>query len=450
MKDIKYNTSVFIDPKTKHIKIRVRWNKNETTFSLAYRADPSKWDSKEQRPIPGTIHKIADQNCTARIITNGIEESLDQIKIVFKKCEIESVVPSKDMLKLMIRGEQPKKEDVVVKKTLAELYEEFLTTVSDERNWTNSVHFKYQQTWKHLNACCPKITLEKLTRDRMRELKNWYVDNGYSNVTIKKMFTFLKTFIKWLKSECYEIQPGVLEYEPNLTVVPRTVTFLTYEELMQFYNFKYPENAKNLELARDMFCFMAFTSLRYSDLANLKVANVFEDRLEVCTQKTHDNLTIPLTIHAKEIIEKYKDQDHPKGKLFRVYANQKINELLKRAAEMAGLDRLVVKTQYKGTIRHEEVKKFHEIISCHDGRRTFVCCSLALGIPPTVVMSCTGHSTYKAMKPYIEVADETQKKEIAKWNNIDKQNKIRDDISKKLEDVDEDTLKKVLEILKSA
>lgn len=71
-------------------------------------------------------------------------------------------------------------------------------------------------------------------------------------------------------------------------------------------------------------------------------------------------------------------------------------------------------------------------------------------IPPTVVMSCTGHSTYKAMKPYIEVADETQKKEIAKWNNIDKQTKIRDDISKKLEDVDEDTLKKVLEILKSA
>jgi hypothetical protein len=54
------------------------------------------------------------------------------------------------------------------------------------------------------------------------------------------------------------------------------------------------------------------------------------------------------------------------------------------------------------------------------------------------------------MKPYIEVADETQKKEIAKWNNIDKQNKIRDDISKKLEDVDDNTLKKVLEILKSA
>ena len=49
MIEIKYNTRVFIDPKTNHIKIRVRWNKNETTFSLEYRADPEKWDGKAQR-----------------------------------------------------------------------------------------------------------------------------------------------------------------------------------------------------------------------------------------------------------------------------------------------------------------------------------------------------------------------------------------------------------------
>lgn len=30
--------------------------------------------------------------------------------------------------------------------------------------------------------------------------------------------------------------------------------------------YKFDDDEKNLELARDMFCFMAFTSLRYSDL----------------------------------------------------------------------------------------------------------------------------------------------------------------------------------------
>ena len=79
-----------------------------------------------------------------------------------------------------------------------------------------------------------------------------------------------------------------------------------------------------------------------------------------------------------------------------------------------------------------------------------MCCSLALGIPPTIVMSCTGHSTYNAMRPYIEVADETQRIELAKWDMAEKKDDIKRNIAKKLENVDEEKLKKVLEILMSA
>ena len=37
---------------------------------------------------------------------------------------------------------------------------------------------------------------------------------------------------------------------------------------------------------------------------------------------------------------------------------------------------------------------------------TFICNALALGIPAQVVMKWTGHSDYKAMKPYIDIADD--------------------------------------------
>ena len=110
MIEIKYNTRVFIDPKTKHTKIRVRWNKAETTFSLEYRADPEKWDGKTQRPISGTMHKFADQNCSARIIATAIEDGLDQIKTAFKKCEIDSIMPSKEVLKRWFEVTRPRKK----------------------------------------------------------------------------------------------------------------------------------------------------------------------------------------------------------------------------------------------------------------------------------------------------------------------------------------------------
>ena len=41
-------------------------------------------------------------------------------------------------------------------------------------------------------------------------------------------------------------------------------------------------------------------------------------------------------------------------------------------------------------------------------RRTFICFALASGIPPQVVMKWTGHSDYKSMKPYIDIATRTK------------------------------------------
>jgi hypothetical protein len=39
---------------------------------------------------------------------------------------------------------------------------------------------------------------------------------------------------------------------------------------------------------------------------------------------------------------------------------------------------------------------------------TFICFALSSGVPPQVVMKWTGHSDYKAMKPYIDIAEKTK------------------------------------------
>ena len=57
----------------------------------------------------------------------------------------------------------------------------------------------------------------------------------------------------------------------------------------------------------------------------------------------------------------------------------------------------------------------YELIGTHTGRRTFICNALSLGIPAQVVMKWTGHSDYKAMKPYIDIADHSQENEEDKY-----------------------------------
>lgn len=449
MKEIKYNTRVYIDRRNAQVMIRVRWNKKEeAAFALKCKAEVDKWDEGLQRARFNTIHKIGEQNYSARIVNGIIEAALDRIATVFTEFALMEVIPNRAMLKqeydYKLKDGMTENPGPQLKSTFEEMYEEFCNKCSDERNWTSKVHYKYQQMWKQLHGCDPLITLETLTKEKMVQLKNWYVEQGYRNITIKKQFKMLKSMLRWLQGAGYTIQPGVLSYKVNLTIVPKTVTFLKYKELMAFYSYEFPKEKAYLDRARDMFCFMAFTSLRYSDLEALKKVNVIGTNLKFCTQKTSDSLTIPLIDHAKAIIEKYWYEAAPMtSKLFPAPSNQKLNDYIQEAAKMVGLDREIFNVYYTGATRHEEYKPFYDIISCHCARRTFVCCSLAMGIPPTIVMSCTGHKDYESMKPYIEVADETQQKEMSKWNV----GSNKDAMLKSLESIPEDKLKAVLQLL---
>lgn len=40
------------------------------------------------------------------------------------------------------------------------------------------------------------------------------------------------------------------------------------------------------------------------------------------------------------------------------------------------------------------------------------------GFPPQVVMKWTGHSDYKAMKPYIDIADEIKSSAMDRFNSL--------------------------------
>ena len=442
MNKTNFTTRAYI-MKTGQIMLRVRWcsKKNEVNFSVGYCIDPKKWDSNKQLVKNNTTHIIRRRLVYAREINTDIRNFIVCVEEVFAENDVKSEIPSKEELKQLVNEKMGrlKHEAEDNKKSLHELFKDFLTTRAIEGNWSIEAEYKYGQMWHQLTSCDSKISLDTLDRNKMVKLMNWYIKNDYKNRTIVKQLSMLKSFLRWVSRNGYTLHPGVLDFKPRLKVIPKVVTFLKFKELMHFASFEFPADKEHLSRARDMFCFMAFTSLRYSDLAALKPVNIVDGRLEIITEKTDDKLFITLNEHAQKIIDKYSWY---KGEtVFPVPSNQKLNDALKEAAKLAGLDREIVQVYFKGNTRHEDICKFWEQISCHDARRTFVCCSLALGIPASVVMSCTGHSDYESMKPYIEVADETQKMQMEKWNS----HQYKQDI---IESVDKMTTEQLKEVCK--
>ena len=433
------------------VAIRVRWNskRSEVSFITGVYADPAKWDEDLHKAKRGTTHVVRGMSFTYSEINEQIAEFRQEIEDAFSKCSLANSIPTTSELKEMVnkalcRTENTKTQEVVVvrKKTMKQMIDWFLDECGREKNWDDQAKEKYTQAFQHITKANPGIRPDKITLEHMYKLRTWYIKNEYRNRTINKQVTMLKGFLKWIDSkDGYDVPSAVLNFETNLKVLPKTVTFLHYDELLKFAHFEFNNDANGkLARARDYWCFMAFTSLRISDLIQLSTVHVLDGRIEMYAQKTGEHLYIPLTEEAQAIINRYVNHPTKDGRVFDIASAQALNDDVKIAAKEAGLDRIITEVYYIGTERKEVSYKFCDIISNHDARRTFVSCSLAMGIPAETVMKCTGHKNYNTMKPYIETAIETQTLQMEKWNH----NQYRSKIINELEDADEKLLKEVL------
>lgn len=95
---------------------------------------------------------------------------------------------------------------------------------------------------------------------------------------------------------------------------------------------------------------------------------------------------IVLNDHRRVIFEKYKDVHFRNDKALPVISNQKMNDYLK---ELGEIDESIRETYYKRNEGVDEVTPKYALLGIHPGRRTFICNSLSMGIPPHVVSIVT-------------------------------------------------------------
>ena len=111
------------------------------------------------------------------------------------------------------------------------------------------------------------------------------------------------------------------------------VVYLTAEELMILYNHKF-ENA-SMERAKDMYCLLALTGQRHSDIYDLNDVSVSGDYLTFAIKKTKTvQHQVFLTELAKRLIAKYEDTIYyPIPRI----SSQKLNEAIQKCCEEIGL-----------------------------------------------------------------------------------------------------------------
>ncbi len=110
-----------------------------------------------------------------------------------------------------------------------------------------------------------------------------------------------------------------------------------------------PATKQYLERVRDVFLFQCFTSLRYSDVCNLRRSDVKENLRGNDRHKTADSLMIELNDHSCAILNKYKDVPFEGDKVLPIISKQKMNDYLNKLSKLAGIDEPVRETYYNAS-----------------------------------------------------------------------------------------------------
>jgi integrase len=396
-------------PITENVPIRMRvvYNSHRVDFTICYRIDIAKWDVNKQRVKNGCTNKL---KVSSSEINTEITRCYTTVQDTFKEFELQDIMPTPDQLKDVYnsktKNKEPDEEENLPKRTFWDIYDEFVIENGKLNDWTPATFEKFSAQRNHLMDFNKNATFESFNESGLNDYVEFLrIKHEMRNSTIGKQMGFLKWFLRWSMNKNYHQNNAFQTFKPKLKDTQKKVIFLTQEELHKVRDYNIPESKQYLERIRDVFLFCCFTGIRYSDAYNLRRSDIKSNHIEITTVKTADSLIIELNDTSKHILDKYKNIPFKDDKALPVISNQKMNDYLKELGELVGIDEPIRQTYYIGNKRINEVRPKYELLGTHVGRRTFICNALSLGIPVQVVMKWTGHRDYKAMKPYIDIAD---------------------------------------------
>jgi integrase len=276
--------------------------------------------------------------------------------------------------------------------------------------------YTYQTTLKWLTKYSTtkriKLKFDTFTTNFETEYKKYLlVEANLTNNTIAKHFKIIKTFLIWARDEeqLHTIRTDKIFKSDEHKSEPRIIVLLE-SELQAIENLNLHDRPA-LRRIRDIFLLQCYTGLRYSDVMKLSGGNLNGNFISITTEKTSQNITIPLLPKAKEILQQFGGNILP-------ISNQNYNQAIHEVARLAGIDTPTEHIQYKGKEQIRTTHPKYELITSHTARRTFITLSLKKGMNAEIVRQISGHTDYKSFKRYVDFNNADVSKSLLKaWGD---------------------------------
>jgi integrase len=363
-------------------------------YSTGENIVPLHW-SKENK-APKMKGSVKDKDSTS--INMQINRYSEAFEDLVNRCKITGIQLTSDLLKSHF--DDTFKKSSSKKDLFFDTYDAFMIEKQKRKEWKPATVKRYKNIKNHLEEFEKKIDY-KLTFNAINE--RFYTDftdycyntlDHYTNTFARNIGLF-KTFMYWAFDNKITYNDAFKKFKKPIRVVTKEEA-LSLEQIEEIFNFDC--NSSKLEKARDIFIFQCFTGLRYGELKSINKRVVINGILFIKEDKdvTKPPREIPLFSVSKFILKKY-DYQLP------LITNQKQNDYIKELLKAMKWSNDVEYSRTKNKEKETIIKPFHDRISTHTARRSFITVMKNKGIADKTIMSMTGHKDIKTFNMYHKV-----------------------------------------------
>lgn len=389
---------------------------------------PELWDNDKKKIIyldaktakkvlPNYDYELLPLKNDVKRLNDAINDVKKELEKIIERYELEGIKYSSEMvIEAYKLSASPKVKKEVPKDFIFDFLDKYIH--DNEPNRAKGSLQVYKSLKTHLQnyqkAKRTKIRFDKMDTTFMRSFQNYLIQwsetnpntkriKTLNNVTIAKQLSSIKTVLTYAKREGIEVTGNYKDF--SIKKQKLEVIALTETEFKTLYELDLSNNER-LDKVRDLFCFSCVTGLRYSDLKQLKHNHVGKTEIQITVTKTKDLLKIPLNKISVKILEKYKDFPKP----LPIISNQRVNEYIKELCKIAEINDPIEIVRFKGADRIVTIHPKYELISIHNGRKTFATLSLERGMNAETVMKLGGWSDYKSFSRYVNITENVKRK----------------------------------------
>jgi len=260
---------------------------------------------------------------------------------------------------------------------------------SNSSRWSRATYGKIRTLYKLLREFEDKsgtsISFHTLDVIFLERFVSFCGDKGYQYSTTYKTLNNLVWFLNWASDKGYNVYRDYHQFYKLMEAPkekPQPTLFLKWDELMRLKG--YVTDMRRMERVRDLFCFMCFTGIRFSELQRLKKDDLKESQVQVKRPGGGVRI-IPMNSHALQLHHKYQKKYYLDNTAFPSISLITMNKYLRIIAEDLGFSRMIYSSRLE-----EGGMPLYKLLSTGTAVNTFIRNAVDLEIPVEIISRFTG------------------------------------------------------------